>query len=44
VSRVDDFAADLGISLFQFDASAAAGVSPTTASSQVSSTRQRAVA
>src|SRR5437763_11862350 len=44
VIRVDDFAADLGISLFQFDASAAASVSPTTTSSQVSSTRQRAVA
>src|SRR5438067_1287164 len=43
VIRVDDFAADLGIALFQFDASAAASVSPTT-SSQVSSTRQRAVA
>jgi acyl-CoA dehydrogenase len=44
VIRVDDFAADLGISLFRFDASAAASVSPTTTPSQVSSTRQRAVA
>jgi len=44
VIRVDDFAADLGISLFQFDASPAVSVSPATTSSQASPPRQRAVA
>ena len=44
VIRVDDFASDLGISLFQFDEPAKAGVSPAAASSQPNPDRQRAVA